>query len=546
MSSEPSPLHGDGDTPEDPSPSHDEQPGRRRRRQLTAVAVAAGVLVAGGGAYWASSAVHGGGRGDSAGKPPPLALDNVGNAAHTGNKGKQQTGGDGKHGIAPGEPSGSGPFQADGKLPDGPDSASVYRPGGTVSRDSVAGLAKALKVPGTPEKHGGDWVVGGKDKDSGTLTVHRGGTSSAGTWSYARKGGTDDVPCSSSPAERSGGGPAAHSNAASTEMACSGGPHGKPPAQKGKPISEKKARETVRPTLKAMHLGDASLDTDMAMGGLRMVNASPRVDGLPTQGWETMLTLDSGGRVDHAHGHLGSLDKGATYPVMSAKQGIKQLNRQAEDAGSGHKGGSDGGKRDGKKFTIQSMGGPSSTKVSKARFGLTAQFSNGKPVLVPSWLYETDGDSGHTGKTAATAVRPHYVKPSGGSGHSGSGTDSSAKPGSGASSGSDAGSGKSQHKPGKGEDVGPGHPPAQAASKYEAHGRTLKVTFWGGVCSGYKATADESGKSVKVTVHPKKSDSKKICVKMAKRQSVEVKLDKPLGDRKVVDGRDGDKLPAVK
>jgi hypothetical protein len=561
VSTEPSPVHGDGETPEHLSPSPGEQPGRRRRRQLTAVAVAAGVLVAGGGgAYWASSAVHGGDRGDSAGKPPPLALDNV--AAQAGKKdqaggGTGENGGKsgGKHGIAPGEPSGAGPFKADGKLPDGPDSASVYRPGDTVSRDAVAGLAKALKVPGKPEKHGGDWVVG-DGKDSGTLTVHGGDASSAGTWSYARKGGTDEVACASEPARRSGGGTSAHSNAASTLAACPGGPAGKPSAQKGEPISEKKARESVRPTLKAMHLGDASLDTGMAMGGLRMVNASPRVDGMPTQGWETMFTLDSGGRVDHAHGHLGTLDKGATYPVVSAKQGLRQLNRQATGAGSQHGGADDGAGRggekdDGKKFTIQSLGTSSSAKVSKAEFGLATQYSNGKPVLVPSWLYETVGESGPPIKTAATAVHPKYVKSTGGSG--GSDTDSDAAAGSGAGVGKspdrDGEGGKSQEHgsaPAPSHTKRPGSPPAQAASEYEAHGRTLKVTFWGGVCSGYKATADESAKSVKVTVHPKKSDSKKICVKMAKRQSVEVKLDKPLGDRKVVDGRDGDKLPALK
>lgn len=542
MSTEPSPLHGDGETPEQLSPSPDEQPGRRRRRQLTAVAVAAGVLVVGGGAaYWASSAVHG--QGNSASKPPNLELDNL--AAQSGGHRADGAAGHGsRHGIAPGEPSGAGPFRAEGDLPDGPKHASVYRPGGSVSRGAVAELAKALKVPGEPAKHGGDWVVR-EGKDSGTLTVRADGSSSAGTWSYARKGAAGDVACSSVPPQR--GKASGDSDAAAVQMACPGGPGGTPSAQKGEPLSEKKAEEAVRPVLKAAHLDGASLDPGMAMGGLRMVNASPRVAGMPTQGWETMFALDSGGHVAHAHGHLGTLDKGAAYPVVSAKQGLRQLNKQAAGGGSKDGGSKDGAGRGGKKkFTIQSSGATSPTKVSKAEFGLATQYSNGKPVLVPSWLYETRDGSGHAGRTAATAVQPTYLKPSGGSGSSHSESGSGSAPGAAESPGGgrshDSGSGSAPAHAGK-----PGTSPAQAASGFSAHGRTLKVTFWGGVCGGYKATADESAKSVRITVRPKKpSDAKKVCVKMAKRQSVEVKLDKPLGDRKVVDGRDNDKLPATK
>jgi hypothetical protein len=69
------------------------------------------------------------------------------------------------------------------------------------------------------------------------------------------------------------------------------------------------------------------------------------------------------------------------------------------------------------------------------------------------------------------------------------------------------------------------------------------VTFWGGVCGGYEASAEESAKKVTVAVRPKETDRKQVCVKMARQQTVEVELDEPLGGRAVVDAADGEAMP---
>jgi hypothetical protein len=83
----------------------------------------------------------------------------------------------------------------------------------------------------------------------------------------------------------------------------------------------------------------------------------------------------------------------------------------------------------------------------------------------------------------------------------------------------------------------------QEVNSYTADGRSLKVTFWGGVCGGYEASAQESAKKVTVAVRPKKTDRKQVCVKMARQQTVEVELDAPLGGRAVVDAADGEAMP---
>ena len=58
--------------------------------------------------------------------------------------------------------------------------------------------------------------------------------------------------------------------------------------------------------------------------------------------------------------------------------------------------------------------------------------------------------------------------------------------------------------------------------------------FWGGACSEYSASATEDGDQVKVTVGERRQEGK-VCVMMAKEIKETVTLDKPLGDREVVD-----------
>ncbi|MFI8853864.1 hypothetical protein ACIGW3_27240 [Streptomyces sp. NPDC053499] len=456
----------------DQSPETEGRPApRSRRRQLSVAAVAAAVLLAGGGgAYWASVASSDGGSesgdtGSAAGEgqgdsPSKLALDGTATSARDSGKG-----------IAPGEPMGPRGYRADGDLPDGPKSAAVRIPGHDVSRAQAAKLAEALKVEGPVKAREGRWQAGGGQGKGPRLTAERG--AAGGAWTY-QSGET--VPLDADP----------------------------DPAPGGKPLSAEKAKDAVRPALRALGLQDAELDAGSPVGGTRTVTASPRVDGAPTHGWDSTFVVDDKGSVTRAQGSWNKTRKGEVYPVQSATATLDQLNKASQSRG-GH---GREGERDNEP-----------TKIGDAAFGLSLERSHGRPLLVPAWIYEVERPGGGDMKITHPAVKPEYLKPSKTSGHP-------AKPGSG-----DVGAG--------------GRKSTQAIESYQVEGRTLKLSFWGGVCDTYKATAEESGSKVKVKIDakPKDGKGKNICVKIAKRQTAEVKLDEKLGDRKVVDARDGEKLP---
>lgn len=63
------------------------------------------------------------------------------------------------------------------------------------------------------------------------------------------------------------------------------------------------------------------------------------------------------------------------------------------------------------------------------------------------------------------------------------------------------------------------------------------------MCSDYTASADESGTVVKVEVTVVQKDPGKACIMIAERFSRTVRLDTPLGDRRVVDLSDGSTVP---
>lgn len=504
MSTEPTPTPG-GETP-----SPDERPLLRRRRQLSVVAVAAAVLLAGGGgAYWASTAADGTDSGGAGGtsEPPPLALDGSRAGPAEGSPAD----------IAPGEPTSARTYRATGGLPKGPRSAAVYRTKATVPRTEVAALAKTLSVPGAPEKKDGRWLVGdGAGRAHGpSLTVND--DRSAGNWTYQRQNPAGGTPCPTPPPglrdhstsnDGSAQSGSAHSRTICPQVADSG---------KGAPVTEQKAKRAVRPALRTLKMSDATLDATVTLGSLRMVTAAPTVAGMPTQDWNSTFTVGPDGSMVRGHGTLGELTKGSSYPVMTAGETLKHLNKQGATGSAGtsssvREPAPDGTGTPGTPSTPDDQRKP--VPVKGADFGLVTHYSAGRPVLVPSWIYTVAlPGGGRTAQVAYPAVQPKFLKP-----------PRKGRPGSGSGSTGQQGS-----------------PPLQAVNSYTAHGRTLKLTFWGGVCGGYTASADEAGASgpVKVTVRPKHTDAKKVCVKIAKRQTVEVTLDKALGGRKVVDAQDG-------
>ncbi|GAA2521967.1 MULTISPECIES: hypothetical protein [Streptomyces] len=475
------PVVGDRAAAGDPSPS------RRRSPALVAAVAAAVLLAGGGGAYLAASASGGPGGGTAPGAngdatPPPLALD--GFSEDSGN------------GIAPGEPNPYGTtYRADGTLPDGPGSAPVYRAGGQVTQERVAVLAKALGVDGKPVAEGGAWRIGGQDGSGPTLRVDR---QAPGAWTFSRyAAGTD---------------------------ACKGATCSTPPTG-GPAVSEAVAKKAAAPVLKAVGQDDAKLDAGQITGGNRVVNADPEVGGLPTHGWTTGVVVGAGGEVVRGSGRLAEPVKGAAYPVVSAEEALDLMNAAP---GAGHRAGI-GGCASPVPLEEQGHQEPCGTAtilpekdtltVRSAVFGLAAHAVDGRPALVPSWLFEVrPAGPGDALTVTYPAVDPEYLAPQ----------DRSGRP-----------------SPGP---TAPGDEPTStrnvAVEGYTAEGTELTVAFTGGVCADYEATASESADRVTVTVtETKRTD--KVCILIAKEYRQTVRLEEPLGGREVV-GADGEPVPLLK
>nr|WSW69650.1 hypothetical protein OG461_27575 [Streptomyces sp. NBC_00995] len=474
----------------------------RRRSPLAVASVAAAVLLAGGGgAYWAMAADgHDGGgysaSDDSTATPPPLSLDERPGGPDTPSPRPSAP----TEGIAPGEPDPHGGrlvYRAAGTLPDGPGKAAVRRPAGSVSASEVTRLAEALGLRGTPRAEGTSWKVGSDGDGSGPLL--RVAKQAPGTWTFARygSGGTDN--CES-------------------VTVCSSKHVG--PGGSGTPVSEKAAKAAAVPVLKAVGQDDAALDARQLMGSVRVVNADPRVDGLPTYGWATGIQVDTEGRVIGGSGQLKGLEKGSEYPVIGAAEALEQLN--AAQPPSAAKTGDcatpaplgDGGKPTGMSCGTRTGAEPPTTTVTvdKAAFGLAARYVDGEQLLVPSWIFTVRPGAGGMGDTVTqVAVDPAYLTKDAPAEKT-PGGDGTAKSG-------------------------------RAVLSYEADGRTLSVTFWGGVCSTYAASASEDGSTVRVSVTETKPEKGKVCIMIAKELTRTVTLDQPLGERNVVDAASGTVVP---
>ncbi|MFE7772379.1 hypothetical protein ACFU5O_00435 [Streptomyces sp. NPDC057445] len=461
---------------------------RLRRSPLAVASVAAAVLlVGGGGAYWATTASGGGsatGTSPGAGRtPPPLSLD-----------GHSESGT--SPGIAPGEPDPNGArYRAAGDLPDGPGSAPVYRAEGSVDAPEVTRLAAALGVPGTPRATGDVWKIG-TDRDSGgpVLQVKR---NAPGTWTFAQFGPPKGDNCPKGKPCPGGGAP---------------GTSGDPAAPA---VSEAAARKAAAPVLAAVGQSDARLDATQTMGSVRVVNAEPVVGGLPTYGWTTGIQIGTDGRVVGGSGQLSKPVKGAEYPVIGAEEALKQLNK----AGSGP--------AIGGCATPVPADEPSApckperhaakpVTISKAVFGLAVHSAEGRPVLVPSWLFQVDPEGDARPFTIThPAVAPEHLRQAP--------TEKLPSP-----------------DPTQQPETSKRHVESYAVS---GDGRTLTLRFWGGVCSDYAGEAEESGTEVKVRITETRPDPGKVCILIAKELTEKVTLDRPLGDRKVVDTVTGEAVP---
>jgi hypothetical protein len=175
-------------------------------------------------------------------------------------------------------------------------------------------------------------------------------------------------------------------------------------------------------------------------------------------------------------------------------------------------------------------GGP--LTVTGARFGLSLHEQDGRPLLVPSWLFDVRDSQT---PLSVVAVDPRYlaqppVATAGGSvpGSSGSG-----------SSGGSTGSLVPPVAP-SAQPAGPGPGPDSRFSSVTASGTGLVVHFTGGVsaCFSYTVVPAETDRRVALSLVEKTSSNAR-CIEVAQIYERRVPLDKPLGSREVIDGRTG-------
>ncbi|WP_415950780.1 hypothetical protein [Streptomyces sp. KLOTTS4A1] len=481
---------------------------RRPTSRLVVASVAAAVLLAGGGGAYLATSSSGGGREDSAapaGDPPPLTLD--GYASQSG-----------------GEPVPGGPvFKAQGELPKAPDTVRVHRPSGEVTAAQVADLAKALKLPGTVSAQGTEWRVGEAGGPGLTVTKQ-----APGAWTYVTHtpGGEENCP-------REGG----------CDSAGSSAPVGLPP------VDEAEAKAAAAPVLKALGQDEAKIDASRTMGAVRVVNADPVVAGLPTYGIPAGIEVGPDGEISGASGQLAEPVAGHAYPVIGAKEALKQLNATSSGtAVPGRIGGCSSAVPHQDDLTggepqqpCEPGGKPVPPKprvvvVESAELGLAAYRESGRQVLVPSWLF-TVARGPEMVTVTYPAVEKQYLRSPAAPTERPGPTDQppgSAQP-------------PSPDRPGDGNsgDGNDGADESRSAAviSYSASDRTLTVRFWGGVCSDYSASVRESPERVEVTVTGTPQKPGTYCIMIAKELTATVELEQPLGDRVVV-GADGVPIPA--
>lgn len=464
-----------------------------KRGPLLVASVAAGVLLAGGGGVYYAATAAGGGEGakTAPAAPPVLDLDEKG---------------DGGPGIAPGEPDPGGGdgtvYRAAGPLPQGPAEAAVRRPEGKVTSADVTRLARALGMAGTPRLVGEVWRLGPDRDESGPrLDVS---AQAPGSWTYSQyQGGPVGDTCLKG-------------------RACPPPGEATPP-RGGSPVSEAAAKAAVAPVLKATGQDDAKLDARQVMNGSeRVVNADPVVGGLPTYGWSTGVHVGPDGKLLAGSGRLKEPSAGDTYPVVGARKALDELNRASKGTGPVGIGGCatdpPAGAGDGPGArpqvpcrTADGTASPRVVTVTGARFGLAAQYVDGKQVLVPSWLFEARAAGAEPYTVVRTAVEPRYLAP--------------------------------PAKPSPTPDEGAAPERQISSFTTDPADRKVSVSFWGGVCSTYTVTAVETPAKVTLRIAEKPMDPDKVCVAMAVEVTKTVTLEQPLGDRTVVDGASGQAVP---
>jgi hypothetical protein len=273
--------------------------------------------------------------------------------------------------------------------------------------------------------------------------------------------------------------------------------------------------------------------------GWTTYSVDPLIGGTPTTGMATFVTAGHDGVV-RAEGWLGSTVAGAEYPLVSAKSALGALSSQPAPLPAVACAETDRGEiaKRGPDFRRCET----SVVVTGARLGLSLQWDDSRPVLVPSWLFTVRG---WDAPLVAIAVAPAYLTTP-----SAQPTDQpepAGPPSSGGTSSGNVGSGQ-PGATGTASPVPPSDPVDPPQSRFSvrqgAAPDQLVVTFFGGVdsCFSYRVQATETAKQVRLgLVETRTGDG--ACMDLAQRYDRVVKLTEPLGARDVVDAETGEIIP---
>jgi len=297
---------------------------------------------------------------------------------------------------AAGPPEQSGRYVLDGTLPAArPGEGTVYRlPPGTPDADALNRLAGALGLDGPAERRDGDVVV--RSGSSGLWVSAAPGM----RWSYVASG-LHNCPVST------GGQPTGRR--IPLPPGCPRLPLVPDPdsaerqvRSASRPVSEGRALSAATPVLSALGLDPAAADTRVGDGGSE-VRVAPPVEGLPTVGWDTVVTVGVQGVVA-AHGWLGPPQAGDRYPVVEAPTAFQALasRREPAEVSACDRQGADG--PDGRPWTPDCP--PLVHRVTGATFGLTLAWEQRRPLLVPAWVFAV---AGSPVPVAQVAVAPRYL-----------------------------------------------------------------------------------------------------------------------------------------
>ena len=278
-----------------------------------------------------------------------------------------------------------------------------------VPADSAAAsrVASALGLAGSPTRVHGGWVLRAPVNDR--LLVREDGSWSFGLDCFGKQPIAEestDVLCA---AAASGG------MAVAGVPAKASGPPAKPtpspadgppePVDPPQPMpvwssgpSAASARILAGPTLAALGLADARVAVTES-SPTTTVQASYDVHGATTVGDVTSLSYDGKRRLVSADGWLPRVVAGDRYPVVSARRGFELLQQQPRPM---------------MEMCLRRPDGKPGCAdippvvITGATLGLTLAQDDGRPTLVPAWLFRVKG---RTEPLAQVAVEPSYLAP---------------------------------------------------------------------------------------------------------------------------------------